>query len=1132
MPLSSTRLNSPSSGADFYQLLSDGRILLLGANASTWTLSPDTSGNYANGTWTRHADAPYTALYGHVAVLNNGRIYAGSGEHGSSAFGQGGPASQVFDPATNTWRGVTFTYVGEKPDLSLEQHSSAVVLDDGRIVGTSAMLAAGVEPGVATQDPPWGINAPSDLAEAQFVPLPDGTAIAFDRHVCRIIRYTPGGYSTQLTGAGSSSAAAGFTAIDTAATVQSLLNQEALAGRNWRIPPTHAHWVTLGPAINYEVGPAFYMPKINKVVLISGIGAIFTCNTDGTGLAIAAWLPMSPQPSSQMDPVTSIGPLFVGNLPADYIRRGVANIITQNGTIPLPIDTPSPEYATGIASVMNSMSPAGGSSDSARKSIWVRANGNTRAVRIDYTTATAVGSRVNITGLGSPATPYPNGASVHPPTTVGGSTASVEIGLGDQVSLGAPFYYCTDSPAAFLPNGDVAFMAGCTNRDNNGGFALKTVMLKWDGTSAPTLLDHDDTANNYAAQSSFAYVMFPLPNGQVFIGASEYFFYTPTTAEAVPLSSSRPTITSIPSTFNRGTEITVSGTTMNGVSEGGMFGDDKSPRTNFPVLRFRNAATNAVRYVGTHSWSYRGIGPNRALTCQASIPTNLPTGNYQVTAIASGVESLTPFAVQVTADGEPLPDLAITLPTFTDSDAFPAATVSSGSNSVALASLQDSDAFPLLVVAPGQPPQAPDFSNDNYFIRIDTGGDIRHDTDGFVRVLTGAPGITPEPPVNRQPDPLPFEYQTDRQRIVFDAPPTAVLDAFDASFVEVVRFVDIYESDGVTPYLTGLGVEDGNITVDGSRDERRVLDMTLVDDRLNYGPDAFWYDKIIKPYRGFAIDDIEYVTCLGEFMIDKIGKPHFPSRIPVSGRDYTKKLMLAKLADTTTFQEWERPENVIRALALNSGIPANKLSLPFTNRTLNSDTTFDRLTPVFEVMKKIANGFGYEIFFDNFGTLVMREFVDPLTAPLSHTFQTGRRGNLVSYDLSAEDTRIKNEIVVYGAGNNNRLIIGRAENNEPTSPTRIAKIGRRTDDFPSQHIATVQDAQALAQRILAVSALESFNASLESIVAPWLEAADAVGFFRPDASADEPNRFLLSSFSIPLSLGTMSAEVKRVTVVG
>jgi hypothetical protein len=89
------------------------------------------------------------------------------------------------------------------------------------------------------------------------------------------------------------------------------------------------------------------------------------------------------------------------------------------------------------------------------------------------------------------------------------------------------------------------------------------------------------------------------------------------------------------------------------------------------------------------------------------------------------------------------------------------------------------------------------------------------------------------------------------------APPDEIIDVIERGLVEIVRRVEIYESDGVTRWLPG-GVDlqrfiEGSVTVDYSSDERRKFDLTLenIDGTLRPNPNGgLWYDKILKPFYG------------------------------------------------------------------------------------------------------------------------------------------------------------------------------------------------------------------------------------------------------------------------------------------
>src|SRR6478609_10478161 len=80
-----------------------------------------------------------------------------------------------------------------------------------------------------------------------------------------------------------------------------------------------------------------------------------------------------------------------------------------------------------------------------------------------------------------------------------------------------------------------------------------------------------------------------------------------------------------------------------------------------------------------------------------------------------------------------------------------------------------------------------------------------------------------------------------------------VIEAIMSGVTRITRRVEIFESDGVTPFAAdNPRLIGGTVGVDSSRDIRRNLDCVLdnSDDELVHDPEGFWYDKIIKVYRG------------------------------------------------------------------------------------------------------------------------------------------------------------------------------------------------------------------------------------------------------------------------------------------
>jgi hypothetical protein len=82
-----------------------------------------------------------------------------------------------------------------------------------------------------------------------------------------------------------------------------------------------------------------------------------------------------------------------------------------------------------------------------------------------------------------------------------------------------------------------------------------------------------------------------------------------------------------------------------------------------------------------------------------------------------------------------------------------------------------------------------------------------------------------------------------------------VVAAIYSSSTQIRRRVEIYESDGISPWQPGMVPRaiDGNVAVSTASNIRRNLDLTLdnADGQIVHDPDSgFWYDKIIKVFRG------------------------------------------------------------------------------------------------------------------------------------------------------------------------------------------------------------------------------------------------------------------------------------------
>lgn len=271
---------------------------------------------------------------------------------------------------------------------------------------------------------------------------------------------------------------------------------------------------------------------------------------------------------------------------------------------------------------------------------------------------------------------------------------------------------------------------------------------------------------------------------------------------------------------------------------------------------------------------------------------------------------------------------------------------------------------------------------------------------------------------------------------------------------------------------------------------------------------------------------------IGEFLIDRINETQFPRTIKITGRDYTKKLIGAKFLNATTFKAGTPVDTVIQAIASNGGI--TKFLLGATGFLLDADMTFDRASERWKAISDIATASGVEVFFDGQGYLVSRPFRDPATSPANLVLSAGL--NLVSYNKSSNDGRIANYVVVTGE-NPDDLSSGiffqaTAINTEPTSPTRVALLGERHYFYTSALFVSTLQCQTTADNFLKVMGLEEYEFSFESLVFPWAEAGEILLVVDPESDVDDPGRYLLTSFSLPLGLGPMGGTARRVSIVG
>jgi Bacterial Ig-like domain (group 3) len=224
------------------------------------------------------------------------------------------------------------------------------------------------------------------------------------------------------------------------------------------------------------------------------------------------------------------------------------------------------------------------------------------------------------------ATPDPTGIY---DSTTGTWSAGPDVPVVDGL-----FLSLADAPAAVLPNGNILFAAS-----PYAGFAKEPPTHFFEFTTANAInqvADAPDGVSEFGVSIEFNFLV--LPNGQILVnfGATPQLFYTPT-GSADP--SWAPVISTSPSNVYPGTTYTISGTQLNGLTQGAYYGDDFQMATNYPIVQITNAATGHIFYGRTFNFSNESIAPGNSSSTNFTVPANIELGPSSLVVIANGIPS-------------------------------------------------------------------------------------------------------------------------------------------------------------------------------------------------------------------------------------------------------------------------------------------------------------------------------------------------------------------------------------------------------------------------------------------------------------------------------------------------------------
>jgi len=171
--------HQPPAGAGIGFLLTDGTAMFQANNLSDWyKLTPDNTGSYLNGTWTKLASLPsgYVPDAFASAVLADGRVIIEGGEYNFNNFALTNKGA-IYDPVANTW-----TAVAPPPGWNNIGDSPSVVLPNGiYVIGNKLTKEmAALDPATMQWTAIPSKNKKDFNAEEGWTLMPDGTILTFD----------------------------------------------------------------------------------------------------------------------------------------------------------------------------------------------------------------------------------------------------------------------------------------------------------------------------------------------------------------------------------------------------------------------------------------------------------------------------------------------------------------------------------------------------------------------------------------------------------------------------------------------------------------------------------------------------------------------------------------------------------------------------------------------------------------------------------------------------------------------------------------------------------------------------------------------------------------------------------------
>jgi hypothetical protein len=614
--------------------LTDGSILVQSYNGQSWMkYTPDSTGNYATGSWSPLASGPVARLYFASQVLPDGRFWLTGGEYtGPGLRANWGNTGEIYDPVTDAWTITTpFPAQSNCPSIGYvtgNQTAGSPTITNiypytTRLIVGWPVSGTGIPVGAMIQS----IDSPSQITlTANATSTRTASTVSFPNNTYRLIACLGDVPSSLLPGG-------------------NILVGDLVNSQTWIYNVASDSWTQTGTKVYSDQSDEEGWAKLPDGTVLTYDLFKSKANPPGSYAekydpATGSWSSISPSDNSALGTIPLLSSSAIGSELGPAMRLQDGRVLIIGATQHTALYNPSANtWSAGpdiMGTLSNAANPGGtlspfGSDDAPAAEL---PNGHIIfAADAGISQFTGSGdittnSRV-ITNIASTAILQPGWAVSG--TGIPASTTISTVDSPTQITISA---------AA------TATTAGLS--------------IKFGGTfSGPTQLFDFNPSNNtispmaVAPAANLSGGVYPkrfltLPTGQVLFSdaSAQAWIYTPDGAAAPQY---RPVINSI--VYKGGGKFTLTGKQLNGQSGGAAYGDDDQMDTNYPIVRF--AATDGsgqVYYGRTTNWSSVAVagGLTNPQTVTVTLNPALTTpGNYVMIVGGAGISSI-PTIVNIT----------------------------------------------------------------------------------------------------------------------------------------------------------------------------------------------------------------------------------------------------------------------------------------------------------------------------------------------------------------------------------------------------------------------------------------------------------------------------------------------------